>query len=335
MTISYHIKTLSNLVSKLAHPMKRFIFNPDAHRCHFTWFPTHWHGLMSSCPHESNQTHHSLESIRLTITPISAALKCFVLLSLVPKNSIWCDFQRGNVHVEIWKHSCFCVWNQTSLWCVLAATSMACNCWNKLPVKAAAVVRSRTTWPNFIYQLTYSHGMMEICHHDIIWHVSDRSFHTVCFLEPLQSKLLLFIAQSKHLDVIFVADEHLLLIVWSLELIMSPSFTLSFSLAFSFSVKTHGCGRRAEGRGGAWAQTQDIRRPGLSSYSFSLWISPGPFCPCLSIYVHAGMCLCLFALPVWTLYRTAVLFSVGQITDLIHLRKSSTEGSILMLNAGL
>lgn len=93
---------------------------------------------------------------------------------------------------------------------------------------------------------------------------------------------------------------------------MSPSFALSFSLAFLFSVKTHGCGRRAEGRGGAWAQTQDIRRPGLSSYSFSLSVSPGPFCPCLSICVHAGMCLCLFAMPVWTLYRTAVLFSVGQ-----------------------
>lgn len=125
-----------------------------------------------------NQTKHIIPSkaiIHLIITPISGTLKCFVLLPLVPKNSIWCDFQRGSVHVEIWKHPSFCVWNRTSLWCTLAAISMASNCWNKLPVKAAAVVRSHTMWPIFIYQLTYSHGMMEICHNDIIWHVSDFS----------------------------------------------------------------------------------------------------------------------------------------------------------------
>lgn len=140
--------------------------------------------------------------------------------------------------------------------------------------------------------------------YDIMWHIFDGISHSR--LSRL-AKLLQFIPQSKLLSMIFLADEHLCRIS-----IMSVCFgtnnvslflVLSLSFASLFSVKTHGCGRRAEGRGDAWAETQDVRRPGLWSFSGSLldW-SVCCLRVCLSVFMSE--CLCLFALPVWTLYRT-------------------------------
>ncbi len=134
-----------------------------------------------------------------------------------------------------------------------------------------------------------------------LWHICDVISHSR--LSRL-AKLLQFIPQSKLLSMIFLADEHLCLIsIMSVCFGTNNVLSLSLSSASLFSVKTHGCGRRAEGRGDAWAKTQDVRRPGLWSFSGSLlhW-SVCCLRVCSSVFMLE--CLCLFALPVWTLYRT-------------------------------
>lgn len=147
--------------------------------------------------------------------------------------------------------------------------------------------------------------------YDIMTHIFDVISHSMLFrldqTTTVYTTIKAFIDEiCGRLTLIFS-----IMSVWFVTNNVFLFLVLSFSFAFLFSVKTHGCGRRAEGRGDAWAKTQDVRRPGLSSPS-------GLFCPlfaCLFFCVYVGMSLlvcsaCLNALRDW--FPSLMSWFVGQ-----------------------